>query len=113
MEILLYTTPVEQGDYILDCGFKCDMLGSAYFRSQDDVAFHEWFRKNMHPKGWTLTCGGPANPYSPRFNSQGERFDKVYSMKRHYKGEKGKPGTLGRYKETIIQIGHEGVNVSA
>lgn len=114
MEGVLYMTPVENGDYIYDCGFKCDMTGSAYFRSQDDNAFHEWFRTHMHPSGWTLTCGGPANPHNPEFNSKGERLDKVYSMKRHFHG-RGKQGTLGRYQKSFIplQPESEGVNASA
>lgn len=103
-EILLHTRPVIQGDYVLDCGFECDMLGSIYYRSVDDDAFRQWFRKHMYPKGWTLTCGGPANPSCPEYDSHGNFFDKVYSMKRHYKKERGKKGTLGSYKKTIIRL---------
>lgn len=104
MEMLLYTTPVVQGDYIFDCGFKCDMVGSIYYKSEDDKEFHDWFKKYMHPKGWTLTCGGPANPHSPERNSKGEMYDKVYSIKRHYQKEKGKEGRLGHYKKTVIRL---------
>lgn len=111
MEIVLYTRPVINGDFVFDCGFKCDMKGSAYFRSEDSDAFHVWFRKHLYPQGWTLTCGGPANPHSPELDSKGERLDKVYSMKRHYKKERGRQGTLGECTKTIIYL-NEGVDIS-
>lgn len=113
MEFLLYTTPVIEGDYILNCGFKVDMTGTIYYQDKDTRAFYNWFSRHMHKKGWTLTCGGPANPHAPVYNSKGERFDQVYSIKRHYKKEKGKEGVSGNYKKTLIKVLPVSVSASA
>lgn len=103
-EILLYTRRVINGDYVEECGFKCDIIGDVYCREDDVDAFRQWFRTHMWPKGWTITCGGPANPYCPEYDTQGNIFDKVFSIKRHYQKAKGIKGVLGPYKKTIIRL---------
>lgn len=101
---LLCTRPVIDGDYVLECGFQCSAVGTVYYKSKDTDEFYKWFHEQMHPKGWTLTCGGPANPHCPKYDSNRHFYDKVYSIKKHFEGRKGREGKLGPYTENIIHL---------
>ena len=103
MEILMYETPVIEGNYIRDMGYKIDKTGSLYFHSKDRDSVDLWFRENLKPEHWTMIIGGQANPHSPIVDSFGKPFDYVISLHRHFK-DKGTEGKLGKYTSKSIKI---------
>lgn len=108
MEMLLITDSVLDGDYILDCGYEVDMVGSVYIHHKDDNRFRKWFRKKMKPNGWTVTLGGAANQSSYQTDSLGVPYNFVYSIKRHFEG-KGKmaEGQAYEFKYEIIKTDYD------